>query len=137
MDTNKLQEIQSWVRSELDRCVSFWLEHGMDAKNQGKVTLDIYQVDDKVHIDVTNNGVMTEEDRRKIDYLLGPDYKEGEERSVSLGIRNVNRRLKIIYGEDCGLTIGSNAEGFTVSTIIVDMNYDKGEDGNEEISSDE
>ena len=112
------------------------VEHGMDAKNQGKVTLDIYAVGDKVHIDVTNNGIMTEADRKKIDYLLGPDFKEGEERSTSLGIRNVNRRLKIIYGDECGLTIGSNEAGFTVSTIVIDMNYNKGEDYEEENSTD-
>lgn len=111
------------------------VEHGMDAKNQGQVTLDIYAVGDKVHIDVTNNGIMSEQDRKKIDYLLGPDYIEGEERSTSLGIRNVNRRLKIIYGDECGLTIRSNEEGFTVSTIIIDMNYNKGDEDEEEIDT--
>ena len=108
------------------------VEHGMDAKNQGRITLDIYIVDEMVHIEVTNNGVMTEADRKKVAYLLGPDYDEKEAKSTSLGIRNVNRRLKIIYGEDCGLTIGSNAEGYTVSTIVIDMNYNKGEQDEEE-----
>ena len=104
------------------------VEHGMDAKNQAKVYLDIYTVGNKIHIDVTNNGAMTEEDRKKIDYLLGPDFDEGEARSTSLGIRNVNRRLKIIYGDECGLTINSNEKGYTVSTIIIDMDYNKGEE---------
>lgn len=111
------------------------VEHGMDAKNQGKVTLDIYAVDDKVHIDVTNNGIMSEKDRKKIDYLLGPDYIEGEERSTSLGIRNVNRRLKIIYGDECGLTISSNEEGYTVSTIIIEKNYNKGDEDEEKFDT--
>lgn len=113
------------------------VEHGMDAKNQGKVTIEIYALNDKVHIDVTNNGVMTENDRKKIEYLLGPDDKEDVERSTSLGIRNVNRRLKIIYGEESGLTIRSNEEGFTVSTIIIDMNYKDVEEQNEEDGMDE
>lgn len=39
--------------------------------------------------------------------------------SVSLGIRNVNKRIKMICGPDCGLTIKSNNENHTVSTIIV------------------
>lgn len=112
------------------------VEHGMDYKNQGKVKLDIYAVEDKVHIDVTNNGVMSEADKQRIDYLLGPDYKAGEERATSLGIHNVNRRLKIIYGDGCGLTIGSNEEGYTISTIIIDMNYNKGETYEEENSAD-
>ena len=74
---------------------------------------------------------MTEEDRKKIDYLLGPDFKEGGERSTSLGIRNVNRRLKIIYGEEYGLSIFGNEDGYTLSRITVDMNYKKEEEDNE------
>lgn len=108
------------------------VEHGMDAKNQGKVELDIYAEDDKVYIDVTNNGIMTAEDRKKIDYLLGPDFIEEGERSTSLGIRNVNRRLKIIYGEEFGLTIFSNEDGYTVSRITIDKNYNKEEEYEED-----
>lgn len=104
------------------------VEHGMDAKNRGMVTLNIYQEGEKVHIDVTNNGKMSEADRRKIEYLLGPDFERSDEKAESLGIRNVNRRLKIIYGEDCGLTITSNEDGFTVSRIVIDMNYNRQEE---------
>lgn len=42
-----------------------------------------------------------------------------EIRSASLGIRNVNKRLKLLYGDECGLTIKSDKNGHTVSTIIV------------------
>ena len=53
MDTNKLQEIQSWVRSELDRCVSFWLKNGMDPEHGGVYTCldrkgEIYSTDKSV-----------------------------------------------------------------------------------------
>lgn len=106
--------------------------HGLDAKNQGTINLNIYVVGDKVYIDVVNKGVMTEEDYRKVEYLLGPDFKKEGVGSTSLGIRNVNRRLKIIYGEECGLTIRSNEEGYTVSRIIIDMNYKEEEKDEEE-----
>ena len=49
-----------------------------------------------------------------------------ETRSVSLGIQNVNKRLKLLYGGDCGLTIKSDKDGYTVSTIIVKID-NKGE----------
>ena len=39
--------------------------------------------------------------------------------SVRLGIRNVNKRCRILYGEECGLTIKSDKNGNTVSTIMV------------------
>lgn len=64
-----------------------------------------------------NDGTLTREDRERIDLLL--DGKAEAERSVSLGIRNVNKRLKIIYGEAFGLTIKSDSEGHTISTLTV------------------
>ena len=30
MDRQKLQNAQSWVKSELERSAQFWLDHGMD-----------------------------------------------------------------------------------------------------------
>lgn len=134
------------VRKQIDHSI-LWVEvprliiqpiienavsHGMDAKNQGQVTLDIFAVENMLHIEVTNNGVMTEADRKRIEQLLDPDYQPEEGKSVSLGIRNVNRRIKIIYGNECGLTITSNEEGHTVSRILIDMNYNR---ENEDIST--
>ena len=67
-----------------------------------------------------DNGVQTGKDKDKIYKLLNEKQEEADKQSsLSLGIRNVNERLKIIYGEECGLTIVSNAQGNTVSTIIV------------------
>lgn len=98
------------------------VEHGLNDQNQGTVTLRIYSVNDKLFIEVKNQGTLTEKDKAVIDALLRDDGNSENERSTSLGIRNVNRRLKIIYGNDCGLTINSNKDGSTVSTIIVKLN---------------
>lgn len=98
------------------------VEHGLNDRNQGVVRLNIYSLNDKLYIEVMNHGVLTEKDKAKIDALLSDDGLFENERSTSLGIRNVNRRLKIMYGNDCGLTINSNKEGATVSTIIVRLN---------------
>lgn len=98
------------------------VSHGMNEQNQGTVTLHIFSKEDKLYIEVKNQGILTEEDKAKIKLLLS-DTEEGEnERSTNLGIRNVNRRLKIIYGNDCGLTIKSDKDGSTISTIIVKIN---------------
>lgn len=99
------------------------VEHGMDKRNQGVVELKVYRVDKKLYIDVINNGKMSDEDRERIDYLLGEEVDEDKERSVSLGIRNVNRRIKIIYGEEYGLSIYSNEEGNTVSSIVLSTDF--------------
>lgn len=94
------------------------IEHGMTFRRQGKLKISIYGKGDKLFIEVMNNGKLTQEDRIKIDELLNDDDTK-EIHSLSLGIRNVNKRLKIIYGPECGLTIKSNNENDTISTIIV------------------
>lgn len=94
------------------------VEHGMDIRKRGKVKITIRRQEDKLLIEIMDNGRLSEEDREKIEKLLNAD-NTNETLSLSLGIRNVNKRLKIIYGPECGLTIKSNKNQFTVSTIIV------------------
>ncbi len=97
------------------------IEHGMNFRKQGKLWISVYGQEDKLIIEVVNNGKLSEQDRIKIEELLSDDDTK-ETHSLSLGIRNVNKRLKIIYGPECGLTIKSNKENHTISTIIVKMN---------------
>lgn len=94
------------------------IEHGMNFAGKGKIRIRISREADRLFIEVMNNGKLTDKDREKIAQLLG-EKDVRETRSVSLGIRNVNKRLKLLYGEDCGLTIKSDKDGYTVSTIIV------------------
>lgn len=92
------------------------VEHGRSSL-RAKISLKIFREEDRLIIQVINDGTLTKEDRERIDLLL--DGKAEAERSVSLGIRNVNKRLKIIYGETFGLTIKSDSEGHTISTLTV------------------
>ena len=96
------------------------VEHGLSGR-AGKIVLRIYAEEDKLKIAIINDGLMSIEDKRKVDDLLGSGEDGGEQNSVSLGIRNVNKRLKIIYGPDCGLTIKNDKEECTVSTITVKL----------------
>lgn len=94
------------------------VEHGMNFAGKGKIHIRISKKEDRLLIEVMNNGKLTDKDMEKIMQLLGEkDMKEI--RSASLGIRNVNKRLKLLYGDECGLTIKSDKNGHTVSTIIV------------------
>lgn len=94
------------------------VEHGRSGI-QAKIVLNIFRDGNRLVIRVINDGVLTKEDRERIDQLL--DGMVEAERSVSLGIRNVNKRLKIIYGESFGLTIKNDNEGHTVSTLVVGL----------------
>lgn len=94
------------------------VEHGLAGK-RGRIVIRIYRDQDKMIIEVVNDGALTAKDREKIEMLLGGEREP--DRSVSLGIYNVNKRLKIIYGEECGLTVKSNKEGLTVSALTVKL----------------
>ena len=55
MDKSNLQNTQKWVKEELDRCIRFWLDHGMDRINGGVYSCldrkgDIFSTDKAVWI---------------------------------------------------------------------------------------
>lgn len=102
------------------------VEHGMDIRRRGEIRLTIRREEDLLLIEVMDNGHLTPETKDKIQKLLRSDGTT-EISSLSLGIRNVDKRLKIIYGEECGLTIKSNKEDHTVSTIIVKIDQRQGQ----------
>ena len=70
-------------------------------------------------IEVKNDNPLSEEDEKKIAQYLYEDDRKEVNWSGSLGIRNVNRRLKIIYGDACGLQVKRGSENDTVSLITV------------------
>ena len=98
------------------------VEHGMDITEQGKLELRLFErADGYLCIEVEDNGHLTKEDRKRIDRILSQDIELSKEKRVSLGSRNVDQRLKMIYGPDCGLFIDGNENDDTVSTILLKM----------------
>ncbi len=95
------------------------VEHGINGQAEGRITVRIFKDADKMVIEVRNMGKMSKQDEDKIKTLLSDDYEPGDMGSISLGIRNVNRRIKIIYGEEYGLTIKNEENEETVSRIVV------------------
>ena len=89
--------------------------------------MKIYHDNKKIFIDVINTGKpMTKEDKDRIEKILSGDpevIKPVPGKHASLGIRNVNERIKLIYGENYGLTIKPIEEGKTRSLICIP--YDK------------
>lgn len=96
------------------------VEHGMDITKQGRLELRLFErKDGYLCIEVEDNGHLTKEDRERIDRILSQDIELAKETRVSLGIRNVDQRLKMIYGPDCGLFIKGSETQNTVSTILL------------------
>ncbi len=101
------------------------VEYGGTQDGHRKVTLRAEGKADGDGVDmrimIINPGEPSREDMDKIHKLLTDDMdiKPLEERSVRIGIRNVNRRLRMIYGGDSRLVIESDGKGNTISTIFV------------------
>lgn len=81
------------------------IEHGVVKKGQGTVVLSGYKEGRFLYLEIVNEAVLTKEDEAKIERLLDVNYDTSKESSGSLGIANVNQRLKILYGEPCGLSM--------------------------------
>ncbi len=95
------------------------VEHGAAKHGSGTVILSGEIIGDYLHLQIFNDGSITKEEKEKIRRLLAPDYDTSQEPSGSLGIANVNRRLKILYGGPCGLSVDEADGGGVVSTLII------------------
>lgn len=90
--------------------------HGLETKDtDGKLLVHVMQDDKKVIIEIKDNGVgMSYYKLGKIRQYL----REGRSsEKAHIGISNVNQRLRLLYGEEYGVTIQSKEEEGT-SVII-------------------
>ena len=96
------------------------IEHGMSITREGELVIRLYRKrEDLLCIEIENNRALSEEDQAKIHKLLKEEPNPQKEHRVSLGIRNVDQRLRMMYGPECGLFITNNKNNHTVSTILV------------------
>lgn len=93
------------------------VEHGGDSYGNRVGKLKIYKDEKGLHIVVENNGNISESEAEKIETLL--NNVQPEENAQNIGIRNVNLRLKMLYGKQSGLTISNNEKDLTVSEILI------------------
>jgi two-component system sensor histidine kinase YesM len=97
--------------------------HGIEAVKSGTIKLKVYKEHNNVILKVINSGkIMTQADIERVkDILDGKtgSIPPGKGKHISLGIHNVNERIKLIYGEEYGLTILPCETADTVSTITI------------------
>ena len=98
------------------------MEHGIEKRANGAITLRIF-AKKHLYLEVENDGSMTQQDRENIKTLLDWDgaSEEEENRPGRIGIRNVNRRLKILYGGEFGLSIEEIAPGCILARITLPL----------------
>jgi two-component system sensor histidine kinase YesM len=95
--------------------------HGLkNVPVKGAVRVDIINIEGVLNIKVMNNGNIIPRDKLLM-LKKGLEQQEGYilPDSKSIGIRNVNERIKLFYGEQYGLDIESSEECGTVVLIRI------------------
>ena len=87
------------------------IEHGLDLKTDGRGKLTIHAAEhgEEILLEVIDNGVGISQD--KLDRLLKQDSK-------SYGLRNVNKRLELFYGNQYRLEYYSSCVGTTFQIFL-------------------
>jgi two-component system sensor histidine kinase YesM len=98
------------------------VKHGIVPNNGGMLTVRVYGDDRSLFLEVESDGTLTKKDIAMIESLLNYSKDEPFEPSENgrIGIRNVNHRIKLIYGEKSGLTITALNGGKVLSRITIE-----------------
>lgn len=104
------------IKFTLQPLVENALFHGIEPTGRiGTITLGGWQDTEYLHITVEDDGVgMSEEEIR---CLMNEDHSVSHGALTGMGIRNVDQRLKLTYGPECGLSIEAQKGRFTRITV--------------------
>jgi len=96
-------------------------EHGMkDTLSDGEIEVLLYEENNMLIINVKDNGGNITQDTIDGLYNTINCVKETDEMT---GLSNVNKRLKIFFGEDSGLNLFINQDEEFVSQIKINLNH--------------
>lgn len=102
--------------------------HGVETVKNGSIEIKIYKDGENAILQIINSGKdMTAEDILRVEKILNGTYEQSsEEKAIheSMGIYNVNERIRLIYGDEYGLTIRPHGDGETASTITIPLEFD-------------
>ena len=81
--------------------------HGLETRERdGRVWFCVYVIDEVVYVDVSDNGCGMDEETLQQVMSKVQNY-ERKRRKSSIGLYNINRRIKLNYGEQYGLSVQS------------------------------
>ena len=100
--------------------------HGLETRDHsGTIWISIYHIDEVVFIDISDNGYGIQGEELKELLTKVQDYTKKRRRS-NIGLYNINRRLKLNYGEQYGLEVLSTyGEGTMVRVTFPIMQIEK------------
>jgi two-component system sensor histidine kinase YesM len=100
--------------------------HGLEKKGgDGKIWIAVYKMDGAVKIDISDNGGGMDPDTMRMVIHRVTNY-ERERHTSGIALYNINRRIKLNYGEAYGLKIDSTeGEGTMVSITLPEQKSNK------------
>jgi len=94
------------------------VEHDIVVRRGGNLILRAFEKDEQIVLEVEHDGTMTDADRKNIERLLS-DEEVGK---GQVGLRNVYKRLKLLYGDKGTLTIDGDCPGLILARISFPKN---------------
>ncbi|MDF2884703.1 MAG: hypothetical protein K0R54_5273 [Clostridiaceae bacterium] len=103
--------------------------HGLEGlERNGVVKVSAFIEENTLVIKVEDNGIGIDKEKltRLNEILASKDTAIKDEPVTSIGVENVNKRLKLIYGDQCGISIQSDYGTGTLITVKItysEVNY--------------
>ena len=90
--------------------------HGMEFMDgDGLIMVKAWREENELYLSVADNGLGMTED--KVEMILTGKSSSGNGRGSGIGVKNVNERIKLYFGETYGLTIDSEPDEGTKVTM--------------------
>lgn len=95
------------------------IEHGVIPNGHGTVWIRSEIEEEYLYLEILNEGTLTSESEKKVELLLSPEYDTSKAEGGNMGIANVNQRLRILYGDECGLKIFDTKAGQVCAQVRI------------------
>ena len=116
------------IRFLMQPIIENCLFHGLKGASGGMIEISASEQGCVLRVDISDDGLGIEPEKVVlINANMQIIDKQNNSNIVGLGLRNVNRRLKLVFGEAYGLTICSQTIGTTVSILLpLQQHYEEG-----------
>ncbi|MDD3335241.1 MAG: sensor histidine kinase [Eubacteriales bacterium] len=92
------------------------IEHGIAKMGGGRIWLTVYCRENRLHVEVVNNGQrLSQQELERIRRLLD---EEGDAQG-HMGLRNVARRLRLLFNDKATLSVRQDEKGQTVAAFSI------------------
>ncbi len=114
LDLSKLQIMPLLLQPIVENAVLHGLE---EVEENGKIIIHISSHQEELCIEVFDNGCGMTQD--EIEHMKENIYHHPKESSKSIGLYNINQRIKLCYGDRYGLTIKSKKDWGTLIIMVI------------------